>query len=128
MGGPCLHASYRGHNRAIIDAVGAGGATRRGVTRAGRSRLAWFAHNTALSTAPLVGASTTSQIDPPPRTRSASLGHDGWTADEIYRLEARYTRVTTSRGIYGTTPCCVRSSRGIRRLSTAAWVKYGLAR
>jgi aryl-alcohol dehydrogenase-like predicted oxidoreductase len=78
-------------DKAIIDAVGAV-ADARGVTRA-QIALAWLRTNPVV-TAPLVGASTTSQIDDAVASLDITL-----TADEIYRLEARYTPRYDFQGI-----------------------------
>jgi aryl-alcohol dehydrogenase-like predicted oxidoreductase len=72
-----------GSDHAIIDAVGAIAAGR-GVTRA-QVALAWL-HRKPVVTAPLVGASTTSQIDDAVASLDIEL-----TADELAALERPYT-------------------------------------
>ncbi|VFR32625.1 putative oxidoreductase [plant metagenome] len=70
-------------DRAIVDAVGAIAAAR-GVSRA-QIALAWLRHKPVVA-APLVGASTTSQIDDAVASLDIAL-----TADELQALEAPYT-------------------------------------
>jgi aryl-alcohol dehydrogenase-like predicted oxidoreductase len=70
-------------DRAIIEAVDAVAAAR-GVTRA-QIALAWL-RTKPVVTAPLVGASTTTQIDDAVASLEITL-----TADEVHRLEAPYT-------------------------------------
>lgn len=76
---------------AIIEAVGAV-ASARGVTRA-QIALAWL-RTKPVVTAPLVGASTTIQIDDAVASLEITL-----TADEIHRLEAPYTPRYDFQGI-----------------------------
>ncbi len=76
---------------AIIEAVGAV-ASARGVTRA-QIALAWL-RTKPVVTAPLVGASTTTQIDDAVASLEITL-----TADEIHRLEAPYTPRYDFQGI-----------------------------
>jgi aryl-alcohol dehydrogenase-like predicted oxidoreductase len=78
-------------DRAIIEAAGAV-ADARGVTRA-QIALAWLRSNPVV-TAPLVGASTTSQIDDAVASLDITL-----TPDEIDRLEAPYTPRYDFQGI-----------------------------
>jgi aryl-alcohol dehydrogenase-like predicted oxidoreductase len=78
-------------DKAIIDAVGAV-ADARGVTRA-QIALAWLRTNPVV-TAPLVGASTTAQIDDAVASLEITL-----TPDEIDRLEAPYTPRYDFQGI-----------------------------
>jgi aryl-alcohol dehydrogenase-like predicted oxidoreductase len=78
-----LYAATADSDRAIIDAVGAV-ADGRGVSRA-QIALAWLRKNPVVA-APLVGASSASQID----DAVASLDID-LTGDEIWRLEQHYT-------------------------------------
>jgi aryl-alcohol dehydrogenase-like predicted oxidoreductase len=80
-----------GSDRAIIDAVGAI-AAERGISRA-QVALAWL-RSKPVVTAPLVGASTTQQID----DAVASLGV-ALAADELDRLEAPYTPRADFQGI-----------------------------
>jgi aryl-alcohol dehydrogenase-like predicted oxidoreductase len=78
-------------DRAIIEAVDAV-ARARGVTRA-QIALAWL-RTKPVVTAPLVGASTTTQIDDAVASLEITL-----TADEIQRLEAPYTPRYDFQGI-----------------------------
>ncbi|HXL59988.1 MAG TPA: aldo/keto reductase [Mycobacterium sp.] len=78
-------------DRAIIEAVDAV-ASARGVTRA-QIALAWL-RTKPVVTAPLVGASTTTQIDDAVASLAITL-----TADEIQRLEAPYTPRYDFQGI-----------------------------
>lgn len=78
-------------DRAIVDAVGRI-AQARGVTRA-RIALAWL-HTQPVVAAPLVGASTTAQID----AALASLSID-LTDEETSSLEAPYTRRDDFQGV-----------------------------
>ena len=78
-------------DRAIIEAVDAV-ASARGVTRA-QIALAWL-RTKPVVTAPLVGASTTTQIDDAVASLAITL-----TADEIQRLEAPYTLRYDFQGI-----------------------------
>jgi 1-deoxyxylulose-5-phosphate synthase len=78
-------------DRAIIDAVDAVAAAR-GVTRA-QIALAWL-RTKPVVTAPLVGASTTTQIDDAVASLEITL-----SADEIQRLEAPYTPRYDFQGI-----------------------------
>ena len=78
-------------DRAIIEAVDAV-ARARGVTRA-QIALAWL-RTKPVVTAPLVGASTTTQIDDAVASLQITL-----TADEIQRLEAPYTPRYDFQGI-----------------------------
>jgi 1-deoxyxylulose-5-phosphate synthase len=78
-------------DRAIIEAAG-DVADARGVTRA-QIALAWL-RSKPVVTAPLVGASTTTQIDDAVASLDITL-----TADEIYRLEAPYTPRYDFQGI-----------------------------
>jgi 1-deoxyxylulose-5-phosphate synthase len=78
-------------DRAIIEAVDAV-ASARGVTRA-QIALAWL-RTKPVVTAPLVGASTTTQIDDAVSSLEITL-----TADEIQRLEAPYTPRYDFQGI-----------------------------
>jgi len=78
-----LYAATANSDRATIDAVG-GVASARGVSRA-QVALAWLRTN-AVVAAPLVGASTTSQIDDAVASLDIEL-----TAEEIAQLESPYT-------------------------------------
>ncbi|MBB5162553.1 aldo/keto reductase [Mycobacterium sp. AZCC_0083] len=78
-----LYAATEDSDRAIIDAVGSV-ADGRGVSRA-QIALAWLRKNPVVA-APLVGASSTSQID----DAVASLDID-LSGDEIWQLEQHYT-------------------------------------
>jgi len=78
-------------DKAIIEAVDAVAAAR-GVTRA-QIALAWL-RTKPVVTAPLVGASTTAQIDDAIASLEITL-----TADEIHRLEAPYTPRYDFQGI-----------------------------
>jgi 1-deoxyxylulose-5-phosphate synthase len=78
-------------DRAIIEVVDAV-ASARGVTRA-QIALAWL-RTKPVVTAPLVGASTTTQIDDAVASLEITL-----TADEIQRLEAPYTPRYDFQGI-----------------------------
>lgn len=78
-------------DRAIIDAVGAV-AEDRGVSRA-QVALAWLRAKPVV-TAPLVGASTTEQIDDAVASLDITL-----TAEELDRLEAPYTPRADFQGI-----------------------------
>jgi 1-deoxyxylulose-5-phosphate synthase len=86
-----LYAATEDSDHAIIDAVGAV-ADARGVTRA-QIALAWLRRNPVVA-APLVGASSTAQID----DAVASLGID-LTGDEIWQLEQHYTPRYDFQGI-----------------------------
>jgi aryl-alcohol dehydrogenase-like predicted oxidoreductase len=78
-------------DKAIIDAVGAV-AEARDVNRA-QIALAWLRTNPVV-TAPLVGASTTTQIDDAVASLNVTL-----SGDEIHCLEARYTPRYDFQGI-----------------------------
>ncbi len=78
-------------DRAIIDAVGAIAAAR-GVSRA-QIALAWLRRNPVV-TAPIVGASSTAQIDDAVASLSINLSDD-----EVRRLEAPYTPRHDFQGI-----------------------------
>jgi aryl-alcohol dehydrogenase-like predicted oxidoreductase len=80
-----------GSDRAIIEAVDAVAAAR-GITRA-QIALAWL-RTKPVVTAPLVGASTTTQIDDAVASLEITL-----SADEIQRLEAPYTPRYDFQGI-----------------------------
>jgi aryl-alcohol dehydrogenase-like predicted oxidoreductase len=86
-----LYAATEHSDHAIIDAVGAV-ADERGATRA-QIALAWLRRNPVVA-APLVGASSTGQID----DAVASLGID-LTGDEIWQLEQHYTPRYDFQGI-----------------------------
>lgn len=80
-----------GSDRAIVDAVGTI-AQARGVSRA-QIALAWLRRNPAVA-APLVGASTTSQIDDAVASLEIML-----TDEEVHALEAPYTPRHDFQGI-----------------------------
>jgi aryl-alcohol dehydrogenase-like predicted oxidoreductase len=86
-----LYAATEDSDRAIIDAVGST-ADARGVSRA-QIALAWLRKNPVVA-APLVGASSTAQIDDAVASLDVEL-----TGDEIWALERHYTPRYDFQGI-----------------------------